>query len=67
MARFYNMQQRMILFAKAKGKCVKCSNKLDAHFHADHILPASKGGRTVLNNGQALCANCNYRKAANDN
>lgn len=67
MGRFFNAKQRMILFALAKGECAKCFTKLDDNFHSDHITPASKGGKTILMNGQALCPSCNIRKAANDN
>jgi 5-methylcytosine-specific restriction endonuclease McrA len=30
--------------------------------HVDHIVAWSKGGRTVLNNLQTLCARCNIGK-----
>ena len=44
--------------------CKKCGVILNNNFHADHIKPFSKKGRTILNNGQALCAKCNLEKGA---
>ena len=44
------------------NKCRKCKTKLDGSYHADHVTPHSKGGRTLIKNGQALCAKCNQRK-----
>ncbi|MDP0396892.1 HNH endonuclease [Tsukamurella strandjordii] len=32
--------------------------------HTDHIVPHAKGGATSLDNGQGLCAACNYAKEA---
>ena len=42
--------------------CESCGSKLNGNFHADHIFPYSKGGKTILKNAQALCANCNLKK-----
>jgi 5-methylcytosine-specific restriction endonuclease McrA len=44
------------------GRCQSCGVPLSADFHADHIVPFSRGGQTVVNNGQALCPPCNLRK-----
>jgi len=33
-------------------------------WHADHVVPYSKGGKTELSNGQALCAECNLSKGS---
>ncbi|MAI52376.1 MAG: hypothetical protein CML80_05745 [Rhodobiaceae bacterium] len=66
MRRFFSQRQRLIIYAKSKGKCQLCGTNLKGDFHADHIVPASRGGQTVIQNGQALCPNCNLRKAAND-
>lgn len=30
--------------------------------HADHVTPWANGGKTVIENGQALCADCNRKK-----
>jgi hypothetical protein len=32
--------------------------------HADHVTPAEHGGRTIIANGDAQCAACNYAKQA---
>ena len=40
-------------------KCKKCGNELDLRVtHIGHIRPVEKGGKTVLENLQALCLNC---------
>ena len=35
---------------------------LKSTFHADYMKPYSKGGKTILENGQALCPKCNLNK-----
>ena len=62
--RFFSKRQRRILGWLSGGKCTACGQKLTKSFHADHIHPHSKGGKTVTNNGQALCAQCNLNKGA---
>ncbi|HAW19508.1 MAG TPA: hypothetical protein DCX14_04925 [Flavobacteriales bacterium] len=52
----------MILALLALGRCSLCNTRLKHDFHADHIVPFSIGGSTALQNGQALCAQCNLRK-----
>jgi len=42
--------------------CKKCGAHLKGKFHADHKKAFSKGGKTILNNGQALCETCNLIK-----
>jgi len=56
--------ERSILYAKAKGKCVICGCKLKDGWHADHIEPFVKTGRTSVWEMQALCPPCNLRKGA---
>ena len=51
----------MLLFMKANGHCT-CGVELGDDWHADHIVPLSKGGPTTIDNGQALCATCNIKK-----
>lgn len=62
MSRIFSKQQRLALFEFYQGKCAICFDKLDSSFHADHIIPYSKGGKTDVLNGQALCAACNLKK-----
>ena len=49
------------VYARDKGKCVKCGSKVNLHF--DHILPFSKGGTSLkAENIQLLCAKHNLEK-----
>lgn len=64
MRRLFSKRQRMILALVSGGRCTNCGERLEARFHADHKVPFSKSGRTVLLNGQALCARCNLRKGS---
>jgi len=55
-------------YERQKGMCPKCpkakQTKLDiSEMQADHIKPWSKGGKTVAENCQMLCAYCNRRKS----
>lgn len=48
-------------------KCVYCGTSLDDEPHLlleiDHIIPVSRGGKTVPENLQTLCWRCNRRKS----
>src|SRR4051812_10336433 len=45
--------------------CVLCRRAIPFDLmHGDHIEPWSKGGRTSLENCQALCGSCNLRKGS---
>ena len=64
--RSFSASQRQAIFAKSGGKCAnyrKCRTRLNPYdWHADHIEPYSLGGLTIIENGQALCPECNLRK-----
>ncbi len=63
--RNFNQSQRRELFLRADGKCQICSCDISLdNFHADHKIPFCEGGKTELNNGQALCPQCNLKKAS---
>ena len=51
-------------YEKQKGKCRKCGEKFPIEeMEADHITPWSQGGKTVSENCQMLCRDCNRRKS----
>lgn len=62
--RTFNLSQRRTLFDQADGMCCECGQPLPESWHADHVVPFSRGGSTTVSNGQALCPPCNLRKGA---
>ena len=51
-------------FEKQKGICLKCGKSFTIEeMQADHITPWSKGGKTIAENCQMLCTDCNRRKS----
>ncbi|MDK2584447.1 DUF262 domain-containing protein [Romboutsia sedimentorum] len=62
--RLFDENQKLILWRKANMKCKLCNICIDLKdMHADHIVPHSKGGKTIIDNGQCLCSNCNLSKS----
>ncbi len=63
MRRFFSNSQKLAILKRSGYQCQICGTQLTAdNFSADHIIPYSKGGKTQLWNGQALCRSCNSRK-----
>lgn len=62
--RAFDIQMKRAAYERQQGICVKCHNhfKLE-EMHADHITPWHLGGKTVEENCQMLCADCNRRKS----
>lgn len=54
----YNVLKRDNFKCQLCGRNVKDGAKL----HVDHIIPVSKGGKTVMSNLQTLCDRCNIGK-----
>lgn len=53
---------RLQVITRDNGRCRACGiGDVDA-LQCDHIVPESKGGKSSLNNLQALCGVCNNRK-----
>jgi|GEM_PF-2695898 len=63
--RRFGKSQRMAIYLNSDGKCELCQAPITlSDFHADHIVPWSKGGPTTLSNAQALCSSCNLSKSS---
>lgn len=61
----FTIEERGIIWRMFDKKCKICGRnikKLD-DMDADHIIPHSKGGRTTISNGQALCKSCHLEKS----
>ena len=54
---------KLAVWEQQGHKCTLCGEEFDSEFmEADHITPWCDGGRTVLENCQVLCRECNRRK-----
>lgn len=63
--RAFDENTRREIYEKQEGICPHCHKHFDIEFmEADHITPWSKGGRTIAENCQMLCQECNRRKSA---
>ena len=60
--RAFTLRQKRILKMISGNICEYCGKKLNGVFHADHYIPFSKGGKTILPNGRASCSSCNIKK-----
>ena len=57
---------KLAVWEKQNHICPICKRELDIEFmEGDHIIPWSKGGRTVAENCQMLCRECNRHKSSN--
>lgn len=66
-SRNINLRLRFFIMNRDHFKCVKCGKSPATDnriiLHVDHILPWSKGGKTIEQNLQTLCSDCNYGKS----
>jgi 5-methylcytosine-specific restriction endonuclease McrA len=51
-------------YKRQKGKCYYCSIKLGKEYHADHVVPLSRGGSNDISNIVLACPFCNESKGA---
>jgi superfamily II DNA or RNA helicase len=62
--RYFSSEQRETLFYAANGDCQACDIETTLSTgHADHIHPYTRGGPTIIENGQWLCEPCNRAKS----
>lgn len=71
--RAFSELQRIIIYRRDKGFCQQCLREEKpenecrvswSEYQADHVVPHSRGGRTVIENGELLCAHHNLSKGA---
>ena len=61
--RAFTESQKRAAYEKQKGKCPKCKGQFQIEeMEGDHIKPWSEGGKTLPNNLQMLCKDCNRKK-----
>jgi len=60
--RLFSDSERAALYLAADGRCENCGTELEPGWHADHVRPHSRDGKTDVINGQALCPPCNLKK-----
>lgn len=61
--RVFDKRDKIATYSKQDGICPICGFHYEFdEMEGDHIVPWSKGGRTVLENCQMLCKDCNGKK-----
>ena len=61
--RAFTANQKREAYERQKGICPICGEHFDFdEMEGDHIIPWSKGGKTISDNCQMLCRNCNRKK-----
>ena len=62
--RTFTPSQKRAAYERQKGKCPKCGKHFAIEeMEGDHIVPWSRGGKTVPENLQMLCRRCNGLKS----
>lgn len=62
--RAFSQKMKQTAYERQKGICPVCGKHFEIdEMQADHITPWSKGGKTIAENCQMLCAECNRRKS----
>ena len=62
--RSFTDAMKIKVYEKQKGICVKCGEHFELNqMEADHITPWHEGGKTIEENCQMLCKDCNRKKS----
>ena len=62
--RTFEKRDKMTAYSRQNGICPVCHQHFEYdEMEGDHIIPWSKGGKTVPENCQMLCRNCNAKKS----
>ena len=63
--RAFNGKTKLAAWERQNHRCAMCGKEFDIDFmEGDHITPWCEGGRTVADNCQMLCRECNRRKSS---
>ncbi len=65
--RAFSHEQRLAIYRRDNGVCqlkLHCDGAKVGwgHWHADHKVPHTKGGKSIVANGQVACPSCNLAK-----
>lgn len=58
----HTLEQVRTLYKKQRGRCFYCNTKLNDKYHADHVMPISRGGSNYISNIVVACSVCNESK-----
>lgn len=62
--RVFSDKMKREAYERQKGVCAKCGGDFELkEMEADHITPWHDGGKTIAENCQMLCRECNRRKS----
>ena len=62
--RAFTDNQKREAYERQNGICVMCNEEFNfSDMEADHITPWSEGGKSISENCQMLCVECNRRKS----
>lgn len=62
--RTFDEREKLAAYERQGHKCAICGNEFEYNqMQGDHIIPWSKGGKTITENCQMLCRDCNLRKS----
>jgi hypothetical protein len=65
-SRGISLRLRFSVFLRDGFRCQSCGkspiNDVGIELHCDHIVPWSKGGKTIIDNLRTLCSECNLGK-----